>query len=200
MRALILGLAILLTSCSSVYQKNKNAVVQVIEDEGVGTGVHIGDGYILTAAHVVDDDQELNIDGNETAVVVKIDHVTDLALLKSDNTTRKSVKLSLREFGVGDPLTTISWHYGYLFLYAEGIHAGDRGWSVIPTTYTAFIQSNPGSSGGPVFNSLGHLAGIIHAKHESITWYTGVKGLRKFLEDTPCSTNQKSLLAVDVIK
>ncbi len=201
MKALILSLTILLTSCSTTYQKNKAAVVQIMSDEGMGTGVHIGDGYILTAYHVIGTDMELEIDSEkEKAEVIKIDVERDLALLRSTNHNRKSVTFAYREMGIGDPLTTISWHYGYLFLYAKGIKAGNKGWNVIPTTYTAFIQSNPGSSGGPVFNSIGHLSGIIHAKHETITCYTGLNELKKFLENTECSKNLRLLRVVDVEK
>lgn len=60
-------------------------------DVGIGTAFHVGDGYLLTARHVVEDNQVKSIGWNGQAVAVSIDKVlypadedVDLALMRTD--------------------------------------------------------------------------------------------------------------------
>ena len=64
------------------------AVVKVTTPVGYGSGVHIGDGYIFTAAHVVNDLAKIQIKDTKGEVhegrVLWVNHEYDVALLRID--------------------------------------------------------------------------------------------------------------------
>lgn len=186
-KVLLLMTFALLMSCMSnnaLYESKKATVVRTYCDTAMGSGVHLGDGYVLSAAHVVHGDMKLfHRDEEINGKIIKIDKESDLVLIYFKDYDGPSVRLAREELRVGDSLYTITYHFGQLFTFAEGIKGSYQGWKVLPKTYTAIIQSNPGSSGGPVFNSMGYLVGIVNAKYQTLTYYTGIKTIREFLDE-----------------
>ncbi len=136
-----------------------------------GSGFFIdGEGYILTAQHVVDKAKDIevrNADGQRLAArLVVADSQLDLALLKVQS-EREMPVLSLGDserIQVGDLALVFSYPYGRESSMSLGIVSrADRtfpdsaGYEYIQTDAGAY----PGVSGGPLLNSQGHVIGMI---------------------------------------
>ena len=154
-----------------------------------GSGVIItDDGYILTNHHVVED----AIKGDLTVTVMMYDETTydaeivgydadnDLALLKIDAEGLNAAQLGESEdltvgqivYAVGNPLGELSYS-----MTSGIVSATDRTITtesdVAMNVFQIDAAVNSGNSGGPVYNSLGQVIGIVSAKYAS----TGVEGL-----------------------
>jgi len=136
---------------------------------GEGSGFFISaDGYAVTANHVVDHAQSVQIktaDGQTyKARVIGTDPGTDLAVIKIDaNKTFPYVKFADQQPRVGDWVVAIGNPFGLGNTATAGIVsalARDIGTS----TYDNFLQIdapiNQGNSGGPTFNMQGEVVGI----------------------------------------
>ncbi len=131
-----------------------------------------GKGYIVTNAHVVKQAKNLvveNASGTQfTAVAVYKNPVTDLAILKIEDSNFKKINnlpysfskegadLAEQIFTLGYPREDIVYNEGYLS--ATSGYYGDT------TAYQISIAVNPGNSGGPVVNKNGVVIGIISSK------------------------------------
>ena len=136
---------------------------------GEGAGFFVSaDGYAVTANHVVDNAQSVQIttaDGQTyKARVIGTDPGTDLAVIKIDaNKTFPYVKFADQQPRVGDWVVAIGNPFGLGNTATAGIVsalARDIGTS----TYDNFLQIdapiNQGNSGGPTFNMQGEVVGI----------------------------------------
>ena len=150
-----------------------------------GSGFIIsGDGYILTNYHVVENAYTANLnvqvmtyDGtNYNATIVGVEPNNDVAVLKIDATGLNAASDELR---VGDAVYAVGNPLGELeFSMSSGhVSALDR---VINTQESEKINMfqidaavNEGNSGGPVYNAMGEVVGIVTAKYSS----SGVEGL-----------------------
>ncbi len=155
------------------------------EVPGTGTGIVMSkDGYILTNAHVICDDDlgvakkitiRLADETEYDAAIVGYDRQTDLAVLKAD----AKDDMVPAEFGssenlkVGDPALAIGNPLGFdLFgtLTAGYISGLNREIAVNDTTMK-LIQTdaaiNNGNSGGPLINQFGQVIGINSMKLSS---------------------------------
>ena len=147
-----------------------DAVPSQASATGSGFIIHPG-GYILTAAHVIDEACSIEVTIGEThypARVIKVDSEHDVALIKVDATGLPTTKL-----GNASVVTRQDniWVFGYPF-------AQDIGLEVSTTSgHITAIQAkgrkrlividaavNPGNSGGPVVNSKGEVIGIVTSK------------------------------------
>ena len=154
-----------------------------------GSGVILTeDGYILTNHHVVEDAIEGGLDVtvmlyDETARdarIVGYDEDNDLALLKIDayglNAAQlgESGELTVGQlvYAVGNPLGELSYS-----MTSGIVSATDRTITtesnVAMNVFQIDAAVNSGNSGGPVYNSLGQVIGIVSAKYSS----AGVEGL-----------------------
>jgi len=141
---------------------------------GSGTGVIMtADGYIITAAHVIEDAREITVtleDGARYyAALVGMDMNTDIAVLRID-----AQGLIPAEFGnsdllqVGEEVAVIGNPLGHLHTMSNGIiSALDR--DIIYDGITMrLIQTNAaineGNSGGPLINRYGQVVGITNMK------------------------------------
>lgn len=149
-----------------------------------GTGIVMSeDGYILTNAHIITDDNYgvssrvtiLMADETEyEATIVGYDRQTDLAVLKADAEGLTPAEFgSSRELKVGDPAFAIGNPLGFeLFgtLTAGYISGLEREISVNDTTMK-LVQTdaaiNSGNSGGPLINEAGQVVGINSMKLSS---------------------------------
>ena len=156
------------------YQKNTLA--------GTGTGfVYDTDdkyGYIMTNHHVIEGAETINItysdDTETTAKVVGSDEYADIAVLKVNKDTIKSVATigKSTDVKVGDTVFTIGSPMGKNFsgTVTRGILSGnDRMVSVsingssadwIMNVMQTDAAINPGNSGGPLCNANGEVIGI----------------------------------------
>ncbi len=146
------------------------AVVTIETEEGHGTGTIISpDGWVLTAAHVVDGvtAAEVRAPGSASfpAQVVRLHRDHDLALLKMGGERLPCLKLSTALpdlgadlFAIGAPLSTDLSHS-----VTKGIVSGVR-----TSSLTRRIQTdtpvNSGNSGGPLLTSDGLVSGVVVSK------------------------------------
>jgi serine protease Do len=155
-------------------QDNGNQRERTRREESLGSGIIISpDGYILTANHVVEGMDEIQVaipNGKQvyTAKVVGADPPTDVAVLKIDATGLPAVTLGDSDqlevgdvvlaignpFGVGQSVTM-----GIVSALGRKIATPDEGYSI-----QDFIQTdaaiNPGNSGGALVDGEGRLIGI----------------------------------------
>ncbi|MEO1049380.1 MAG: trypsin-like peptidase domain-containing protein [Bacteroidota bacterium] len=142
--------------------------------ESLGSGVLISENnHVLTAAHVVDGSSTIMIkthDGNlREAELLFSEASADIALLKLVNPAPelKHAKLGDSDvLAIGQRVYAIGSPYGLEDSYSAGIISGFREFNQIydGTIQVEFIQTdaaiNSGNSGGPLFNSQGHVIGI----------------------------------------
>ena len=152
--------------------------------QALGSGFVVSsEGYIITNAHVVEDNGTRassvsvmfkNADGTDStkvpATIVGIDETSDVALLKIDPT--KAPQLLALTLGdssavqVGEPVVAIGNPLGYDFTVTSGIVSAvnrnleSPNGSVIPDGIQTDAAINSGNSGGPLFNSRGEVIGI----------------------------------------
>jgi serine protease Do len=145
---------------------------RTVRKQGLGSGVIISpDGYILTANHVVDgaDEIEVAIADNKkeyTARVVGTDPPTDVAVLKIDAQDLPAITLGdSDQLEVGDIVLAIGNPFRVGQTVTMGIvsalgRSGLTGFN----QYQNFIQTdaaiNPGNSGGALVDAEGRLVGI----------------------------------------
>jgi serine protease Do len=145
---------------------------RTLRKQGLGSGVIISpDGYILTANHVVDgaDEIEVAIADNKkefTARVVGTDPPTDLAVLKIDAKDLPAITLGdSDQLEVGDVALAIGNPFSVGQTVTMGIvSALGRSGLTRFNQYQNFIQTdaaiNPGNSGGALVDAEGRLVGI----------------------------------------
>ena len=126
-------------------------------------------GYVVTNAHVVADADRIRVklsDGREVAAtLVGRDEKTDLAVLKIDPVPGMAAIAwgdsdALR---VGDNIFAVGSPFGLGNTVTSGIVSG-RGREIGEGPYDDFLQVdaaiNQGNSGGPLFDSSGHVVGV----------------------------------------
>lgn len=141
------------------------SVVFVSVDKGHGSGVHIGQGYVLTAAHVVDGATTIMLrtaDGApRPADVLWVNKTYDIALLKTDPTGIGAATLACRYAHTGEDIRAIGNPVSLEFVSSYGRIAGEvRQLGPWKSVLVTDITTVPGQSGGPVFDEGGALVGI----------------------------------------
>ena len=148
---------------------------------GIGSGFIISpDGYVLTAAHVVDDAESFTVTLLDArgwpeevqATLVGSDPQTDCALLKL-KTDRRLPSLTLgsaKDIDIADWVVVIGSPYGLERSVSVGVVSAKGRTDIIPgarTSFVEFIQTdaaiNPGNSGGPMLSLDGKVVGIANA-------------------------------------
>lgn len=144
------------------------SAVKVSDESGHGSGVHFGNGLILTANHVAADEKEKDIK-LDNGVVLKGDVVWgnedyDLAavLLRPNRERIATSKLLCRYPAVGTEIHAIGNPLGEEFVSVYGhvatVVAEHGPWRA---AYIADMTLAPGMSGGPVFDKSGIVVGIM---------------------------------------
>jgi putative serine protease PepD len=142
-------------------------VVEIRNNSGLGSGfVYDSNGYIMTAAHVVQGSDQVDVrlyDGTKlTGKVVGTDEVSDVAVVKVDRTGLKAAPLAIgKSVQVGQLAVAIGSPFGLNETVTAGIiSATDRvlqdGREVIQTD----APINPGNSGGLLADRQGRVIGI----------------------------------------
>lgn len=185
-------------SAAQIYDRYVGSVVGIItegtttnifgqqsEYAASGTGFVIStDGYIITNCHVVDGGSTFTVsfeDGRSyDGELIGADAANDVALLKIDETGLTPVVIGDSDaIHVGEDIIAIGNPLGELtFSLSKGVVSALN--RVVTTdsdeaNYMFQIDAavNSGNSGGPVFNSLGQVIGVVTAKYAD----TGVEGL-----------------------
>lgn len=167
---------------STASGNNSNGIPGITQrEEWSGTGFAIGNGYLVTNYHVVENANSISIhgikgafDNSYTATVVATDKNNDLAILKiSDNKFKGfgvipyRVKTSTSDVGedvfvLGYPLTTTM---GEEIKLTTGVISSKTGFQGDVSMYQISAPVQPGNSGGPLFDGKGNIIGVVSAKH-----------------------------------
>ncbi len=138
------------------------------EGQGVGSGFIVGDGLVLTNAHVVEGASELTVrlaDKREfKGTVVGTDRLTDVAVVRVDAKNLPAVRIgNPAQLKVGEWVAAIGSPFGLENSVTAGIVSA-KSRALPQETLVPFIQTdvavNPGNSGGPLFNMAGEVVGI----------------------------------------
>lgn len=156
-----------------VYRQASGAVVSVAADDRTGSGFLVDDaGHVVTNAHVVGDDREVevSIGGRLVPATVRgVEPSVDVAVLRLASPPGDVAPLSFVEgddLRVGDPVVAIGAPFGLQGSLSTGIVSGLRRQIDSPNGFaiTGVIQTdaalNPGNSGGPLLDLSGRVVGV----------------------------------------
>jgi hypothetical protein len=151
---------------SEIVNLNDTKVVKIETNKGQGSGVFVGEGLILTNAHVVDQMTDAAVYFSESTLewvdgIVAYDKDADLALLKLQHPMNiDPVTIgSSYDLVKGDNVVAIGSPLGFQNTVSDGIVSNLYeldGIRVIQNT----ASTDHGSSGGGLFNMKGELVGI----------------------------------------
>lgn len=154
----------------------------------MGTGFAITkSGYIMTNYHVVDNAVSIWVmDSNNveySASLVGYDEVLDIAILFAEGASFTPVTVGNSDaVRIGETVVAIGCPNGdeLLFSVSNGIVSGkNRISSDGKTMLQTNAPLNPGNSGGPLFDSNGHVVGVVTSK---LTYTTAENGEKIALE------------------
>ena len=190
-------------SATEIFKKNRKFVVEIQADFGLvssrGTGIIIGDGYILSNAHVVFDkksDRGVAYAANEILCkdasqnvyeldLIYADIKKDMVLLHSDELSVDGVTFCTKEVETGEKIYAIGNSKGQGICILDGI-VSDSERLIGSDKFIMF--SAPivhGNSGGPVFNGNGEVIGIATLGREdalAMNYAIPVSAVNTFIE------------------
>ena len=146
-----------------------SGVVRVVQGAGSGSGVLISpDGFVLTAAHVVDGGPglQLVLSGgmrlDATLVSAQVD--ADVALLKLPGTGYACLGPA-SDSKIGDPVFLLGSPLGEALegSVSSGVISGTRTIDGVRLVQTD-AAANPGNSGGPLVDARGQVVGLLRSK------------------------------------
>jgi serine protease Do len=151
----------------------------------LGSGVIVDpQGYILTANHVIQGAEEINVtlaDKREfKGKIVGSDAMTDIGIIKIDTSDRLPTITwgDSDKLRVGEMVIAIGSPYGLTQTVTMGIVSAVGRANVGIADYEDFIQTdaaiNPGNSGGALVNGRGELVGINSAIFSTSGGYQGI--------------------------
>ncbi len=136
-------------------------------------------GYALTNHHVIEDASEIvvemTINGEVTkfdAELVRSDETNDVAIIKILNFPVMNISYGFKKSGsesMGAEIFTLGYPLalngmGKSVKFVDGKVSSKTGYQGAINSYQTSIPVQPGNSGGPVFNQLGEVIGIVNAK------------------------------------
>lgn len=170
--ALAILMSLFVTACQpdtpfdAAPATNAPSVKIILKKDNFGSGTHIGNGIVLTAAHVV---------GTETAVMVKFADGQiaegqvlwtakpfDIALIHyKDSGQASAAHLTCRDLADGEPIIAKGNPQDQDNLTMRGFVAGEARpygpWAMVTPTDLTLIN---GMSGGGIFDAHGDLVGV----------------------------------------
>ncbi len=161
------------TAAFDVQSRNNQRFLpesNLFPSRGQGSGIVISqDGYILTNRHVIEDSSlvyaHLADQSRHTAEIIGVDKLTDLALIKIDQTDLIPIEWAPRDaVQVGTMVWAMGSPFGLEQSTTFGIISATHRTAKVGTLYQDFLQTdaavNPGNSGGPLVNENGQLVGV----------------------------------------
>ncbi len=194
---------------SASFAQWSPSVVLILTAAGSGTGtLIISQDLVVTNWHVVGPESEVDVIYRPTDVskevygektyrasVIKVDQVSDLALLKISNPRQDIQPLVLSDIepDIGEDVSAIGHPYGLNWSYTRGIVTGkreqfdwryDSGFQHSARVIQTQTPINPGNSGGPLLNESGQVCGINSFKREGegINFAVSAGVVREFLD------------------
>lgn len=192
-----------------IYRQASPAVVLVVTDDGIGSGSLLNTrGDIVTNWHVVAGYRHVGVvfkpvqegiritsKDLRRAKVVRIDEVSDLALLRVDSVPQGVVPIELGDMSeavVGADVHAIGHPTGEAWTYTMGVISQmrrDYQWTTesekahranVIQTQTPI---NPGNSGGPLLGGDGRMVGVnsFKSQGEALNFAVSVDEVRRFL-------------------
>lgn len=163
--AWIVGIVLALSACHA-QEFAVGSTVKVVLASGHGSGVHVGHGYVLTAAHVVGDNKTVKVQFEDRSVlpadVMWANAAKDVALIRfKDNGRAASSNLSCRIAAPGERVTALGSPMWMENLSFEGrINGAPLSVTTLSDVLPADMTILPGMSGGGVFDADGNVIGI----------------------------------------
>lgn len=143
----------------------EDAAVKVLVDQGHGSGVSLGSGYIVTAAHVVQATKAVQVETKDGVVapaeVLWLNKAYDIAMLHTSARILPAT-LSCAPSKVGEQIVAVGNPVDLDFIVTTGKVASEPR-EFAPNWKSAFVTDMTtvmGASGGPVFDEAGFLVGI----------------------------------------
>ena len=196
---------------AALFRAQAPSVVLIMTEDVLGSGSLIStDGHILTNKHVVGENKAVGIffkpdrdaqkvtkDSLVIGKVVKVDDLTDLAIVKVENVPlgRKPVKFGTEEdIGVGLDVHAIGHPKGEYWTYTKGVisqyrpefewKGGEHDVGHKANVIQTQTPINPGNSGGPLFLDSGILIGVNSFKNgtaEGLNFAVSIEEVKAFL-------------------
>ena len=179
---------------ASSAQNILNGIVKITNGTNIGTGFHIGNGYIVSAEHVVKGASGIIVQYQDGSIigsnVVKVWEKADLALIQSIKNIDKKLLLA-NNLDKNIPGTTIGAAGFPTSVDTEGSITKGSLSRIFTDNQIQTIQTdvalNPGNSGGPLFDNCGTIIGVITKKKvgsliEGMGYGTGIEALKTFIE------------------
>lgn len=152
---------------SAPYEDLRAGFTVKIETEtGHGSGFHIGDGFIVTAAHVLKNAKKITIksdDGDERdGEILWVNETRDIGLVRVENPYRlKTANLSCRSPAANESISAPGNPMGLEFVTSHGHVAGTaRQAGFWKSVFVTDMTVVPGQSGGPVVAANGDVVGV----------------------------------------
>lgn len=145
------------------------SVVRVTTDEGMGSGVVVGDGLVITNRHVVGDRSSVTIqissgDSLQGKVAVR-NSILDVALLRVTGLkARAAILADVSRMKPGESVVAIGYPLDLKgdATVTRGLFSAARVGEPLPGEWVQTDASvNPGNSGGPLINLRGEVIGLI---------------------------------------
>jgi serine protease Do len=154
-------------------------------EHGLGSGVLVGNGLVLTNAHVVADAQEIVVTAEDKRIlkakVAGTDKKSDLAVLKITSDTSGLAPLEFADSStlkLGQIVLAIGYPFGLGGTVTMGIISAKGRANLGIADYEDFVQTdaaiNPGNSGGALVDLSGRLVGVPTAILSRSGGYMGV--------------------------
>lgn len=163
------GLAVLVGTVEArpyLFKPDAMTTVKVLGENGHGSATNIGNGYFVTAAHVLHGENEVKLktsSGNQaTADVLWASDKYDIALMKSDVTGVDAANIECRRPERGEYLKLSGNPINMEFIDTRGHVAGDVMFDIGPWGESIPVDAAiaPGMSGGGAFDKDGDLVGV----------------------------------------
>jgi S1-C subfamily serine protease len=145
-------------------ESDLEGAVTIFTNDAQGSAFFISDTEMLTAAHVVGTAREIRIpskDGveDESGVVSIINRECDVALIKVQESTRNTLKLSDSSVEIGESVFAIGSPIGRPVLSAGKVE------EINNLFLTTTVPVDSGSSGGPLLTADRQVVGIVVQKN-----------------------------------
>ncbi|SKA30910.1 serine protease Do/putative serine protease PepD [Consotaella salsifontis] len=143
------------------------SAVKVTAGASLGSGVHIGHGFILTASHVVGQEATASIKTSlgdaVDGVIMWTNAAYDIALIKiDDGSLPAAAHLDCRIPDIGEAIETVGNPLGLEFVTSWGRVSSVSGaagrWG---SAVMVDLSVSPGNSGGPVYDDDDDVVGIV---------------------------------------